>query len=233
MRVKIPDVQPAASLRRGLVSGLIAALVTTCAGLAAPAGFVSPAAGARVESGQTVAVEWNLFSPSPFGFEESELLLSLDGGRTFPLRVTREIAPGARQLFWRVPALPTTRARLALRTGSGDPDSETIRLVGQEFSIVAGPRLPLEGLFRVDQEWRTSDALERPQRPAPERGSLRGKQERMVSAPARAPAMEKRPDLLPRPGPSPLVRPWPSDPVSLTCLWRPLSGPPPLTPRRE
>ncbi len=186
-----------------------------------------------METGQTIAVEWALPSSSASGLEESELLLSLDGGTTFPLRLTRAIAPGSRRILWRVPALPTTRARLALRTGSGDSDSEIIRLISREFTIVASPRPSLEELFRVGEEWRTADALERPQQPAPEPGSLRGDEQWMVSTPARAAAVENRPDLLERPGPSQVARPSASDPVLLTCFSRSLPGHSSLTPRRE
>lgn len=113
-----------------------------------------------VESGSTVGVSWNLDGEAG-GFDEMELLLSLDGGRSFPLRVTRRIDPRVRGILWTVPSLPTANARLALRAGEdGPPEEERVVSVSADFSIVSPPGTPLEGIFRVDGEERTRDALE-------------------------------------------------------------------------
>jgi len=112
-----------------------------------------------VEAGSTVGVSWNI-DEAP-GFDEMELLLSLDGGRTFPLRVTRRIDPRVRGVLWTVPSLPTANARLALRAGEdGPPEQERVVSVSADFSIVSPPGTPLERIFRVDGEERTRDALE-------------------------------------------------------------------------
>ena len=122
--------------------------------------FREPAAGARLEPGATLEVAWTLERTSEAGFDEMELVLSLDGGKTFPLRVTRDISVATRRVRWRVPALPTEHARLALRSGSeGAAESEVIRIVGPEFAIVARAGARPEELFRVGAEWRTRDAL--------------------------------------------------------------------------
>lgn len=92
-----------------------------------------------------------------------ELILSLDGGQTFPLRVTADVSKAAGRFSWRVPALFTERARLALRAGLDEQaGSEAILLLGSEFAIVPAPRSSLEELFRVKGEWRTREALESP-----------------------------------------------------------------------
>lgn len=125
--------------------------------------FFQPSRGSRLEAGSTFEVSWAVDSDS--SFEEMELVLSLDGGRTFPLRVTADISPESSRISWRVPILPAREARLALRAGSDDePGEETIRLVSDVFEIATLPGLDLEEIFRVRGEWRTREA----------RGSSRG-----------------------------------------------------------
>jgi hypothetical protein len=107
------------------------------------------------------------------GVREMELVLSLDGGRTFPIRLTRDLAPETRAVFWRVPAFPTRAARIALRVGEGEePGDERIERVGEAFEIVdeaneAGV-LTSEPIHRIRGEWRTEAALAAPARlPSP------------------------------------------------------------------
>jgi len=146
--------------------------------------FLEPDAGAQLEPGTTVQVTWRLEDESAAKFDEMELLLSLDGGRSFPVRVTRDLSRAARRLFWRVPALPTNHARLALRTGSDEKsESETIQIVGPEFSIAARRENSLEVLFRVAGEWRTREARTSAA-DFPEPGLLDSPTEEMRSGPA-------------------------------------------------
>ena len=98
--------------------------------------------------------------------EEMEILLSLDGGKTFPLRVTREMPEGAREVRWRVPNLPTTHARLALRARERD-DAEVVRAVSEEFTILPADAEPLETIRRFQGEWRAGEALDEIPAPAP------------------------------------------------------------------
>ena len=96
-----------------------------------------------------------------------ELVLSLDGGRTFPVRITRELDREARSLVLTVPALPALHARLALRGGdSGEPADENILLVSEDFSIKADPDRSLEPALFVRGEWRTREALPGGENPA-------------------------------------------------------------------
>ena len=124
-----------------------------------PARISSPPPGARLVPGAAVAVEWAM-ADGAGSFDEMELLLSLDGGATYRLRVTREIPPGAQSLLWRVPQLPTGGARLALRVGSRGR-GERVAAESADFSIDGEPREPAEELFRDGREWRPRDALER------------------------------------------------------------------------
>jgi len=104
------------------------------------------------------------------GVDERELVLSLDGGKTFPLRLTGEIEPGERKVMWRVPALPTEHAVLALREG-GEGFEEEIVAVSAEFVIVPGSGVPAEELRLRDGEWKTREADSGvPELPAPSLG---------------------------------------------------------------
>ncbi len=70
---------------------------------------------AEVRAGEVVTLRWS--EPVP-GIEEFEILLSVDDGRSFPLRVTPELDARAGEYRWRVPDLPTATARLRVRAGN-------------------------------------------------------------------------------------------------------------------
>src|SRR5512141_149200 len=125
----------------------LASLALAASGFAAasPVALQGVAAHARV--GDRMPVEW----PAAVPGTEAELMLSLDGGRTFPVRVTAEHSPGARSAAFRVPNLACRQAVLALRTGDGEGE-ETIRAVSAEFTIEADAAAPAEPLVRVGDE---------------------------------------------------------------------------------
>ncbi len=68
----------------------------------------------ELRAGEVVEIRWE--SP-PADVEEMELLLSIDDGRHFTLRISPEIDPGTRRFRWRVPNLGTETARIAMRVG--------------------------------------------------------------------------------------------------------------------
>lgn len=172
-------------------------LLFPCAARALLPGFSSPSVGARVEAGTTLIVEWTPGAASDRLFDEAELVLSLDGGRTFPVRVTRDLAPRTRRILWRVPAFPTNRARLALRTGDGElASSESLRLVGAEFAILAPPAPLFEDIFLVRGEWRTADAMTGEGEPLIPGSSRLAAHEKMGRPPAPFPATPSRTKLL-------------------------------------
>ena len=65
-----------------------------------------------LRSGSAVEVRWAI--PDP-GAEELELLLSVDDGRHYAVRVSPELDGRTDHFEWRVPRLSTARARLRLR----------------------------------------------------------------------------------------------------------------------
>jgi hypothetical protein len=141
------------------VPALAAGLLAAAGARAEPTAFGSPAGGATLLAGTTVTVEWSLDPGATEHVGEMELVLSLDGGRMFSVRVTEELEPDVTRIDWSVPSLPTAHARLALRTGAGSAESETIRLVSEEFEIVEDGLDPEESILRMCGEWRTRDSL--------------------------------------------------------------------------
>lgn len=115
--------------------------------------FRAPAPGQALQAGDEVEVTWDGVAPSA---REVELLLSLDGGRHFALRLTSELDPACRSFRWRVPNLTAEDARLSLRMGIGD--REVTSAPGPSFRITADrslPALPLawhEGELWVDED---------------------------------------------------------------------------------
>jgi hypothetical protein len=166
---------------------LLAWMATTMT--AAPARFLRPMAGERLVPGDSIEVSWALDRQAA-AFDEMELVLSLDGGWTFPLRLTRDLSPGSGKVNWRVPALPAGRARVALRGGSDqEPDLETIAGVSDVFEIVPRAGLDLEQLFQSRGEWRTRESATSPS--APVADALCGDAtDQMRSAPSRDLAAE-------------------------------------------
>jgi hypothetical protein len=108
-------------------------------------------AGTVLRAGQTTALR---FPGTPYEADEMELVLSVDGGASFPIRVTRRLSPSARGFSWRVPNLPIARARIALRVGS-KRSGEVIREMSGELRIVPDVHSPLEPVRASQGEWWT------------------------------------------------------------------------------
>ena len=123
--------------RRPLVVFLAAlALAAGARPALAYARLVAPAAGAELEAGSLATIAWEGLDLPPHT-EEWEAFLSIDGGRTWPLRVTPHLDIGIRRFEFRVPGLPTREARLMLRFG--DERREVEVETPQRFAIVPGP----------------------------------------------------------------------------------------------
>jgi len=124
------------------------------------AGAVSLDVPAVVTAGQSVELRW---SALPADVEELEIVLSLDGGRTYPVRVSPELDARERGCRWRVPDLPTGHARLMLRMGG--EEGERVGALSREFRIVHAEGVPRPGLgFHEGQFWTGIEPLHGPAR---------------------------------------------------------------------
>lgn len=151
----------------------------------APIRLTAPAAGATLTAGTTADLAW---TPLPAlahlaKVEEWEAFLSLDGGATYPLRITPHLDEDLRSVHWQVPAVPTADARLLLRLG--DERREIVVKLPQRFTIVAAPAIETPFLLASVAPSRGEPAL--PGRPgvfAWVAGSRRGGALRQVIAAA-------------------------------------------------
>lgn len=99
--------------------------------------LVAPVPGRELTAGSLAVVEWEGEPPIEEA-EEWEAFLSLDGGRTHPLRITPHLDLNIRRFTFRVPAFPTREARFLLRFG--DERHEEVEVeTPYRFTIVAGP----------------------------------------------------------------------------------------------
>lgn len=98
-----------------------------------------PAAGSRLAAGAPAVALFDLAGAALAGVEEMELVLSLDGGRTFPHLVSRDLPPGTTRAVWTTPDLPAPNAVLGVRTG-GRGREERVVAVSAPFEIVAPER---------------------------------------------------------------------------------------------
>jgi hypothetical protein len=81
--------------------------------------LISPKAGQVLHPGDNVRVEWKTLTASRinWSFCELELWLSLDGGGTYPVRITPSMDPRITFFYWTVPDTPTNAAALDIRFG--------------------------------------------------------------------------------------------------------------------
>ena len=101
--------------------------------------LISPRAGAALAAGSTAELEWAplaRFSQTP-QIEEWEAFLSVDGGVSYPLRITPHLDQDFRRIRFQVPPVPTDDARILLRFG--DERRETAVELPERFSIVVSP----------------------------------------------------------------------------------------------
>jgi hypothetical protein len=113
-------------------------------------------AASRIAPGAVIHVEWRSACESdiPPGFDEAELVLSLDGGLTYPIRVSRELDPCESTLSWRVPAIASDSARLALRLGEASQgQAERLTEISETFRILPDAGGRAEALVPRAGEW--------------------------------------------------------------------------------
>ncbi len=109
------------------------------AALAQDVVLVSPRTGDTLRAGELARVSWAAGGPGaaavpPDDAGEWEVFLSLDGGRTHPIRLTPHLGGARREFDFLVPSTPTDDARLLLRFG--DERTETEVELAARFAIV-------------------------------------------------------------------------------------------------
>jgi hypothetical protein len=140
-------------------SSAVLALLAFGAASAAAASprLLQPSPGTSIDSGSVLRIEW---SGAPHRAREWEAFLSLDGGRSFPLRVTPHLEVAARSFDWIVPRLSSADARIRLRFGRDGrderdfdlPDSFRIRPSGCGRLLTSAPRDVALRPFRGEEE---------------------------------------------------------------------------------
>lgn len=146
-------------MRRAFLLGFAVWVTLVCASSqAAPGGLAGILPGESLVPGTIRVIEWSGVPARGEGAEE-ELVLSLDGGVTFSLRVTRERSAAHRETTFRVPNLPSPHACLGLRMGSNG-SAEVLVARSPEFSITADPVGTGERFGTVRGELATLDAME-------------------------------------------------------------------------
>jgi hypothetical protein len=98
--------------------------------------LISPKAGEVLVPGQVVRVEWKSVLPDmDLSLCETELRLSLDGGRTFTW-ITGERDPTVKYFDWTVPNTPTNTAVLDIHFGCLGYYPETSSLQVQSAFVI-------------------------------------------------------------------------------------------------
>lgn len=171
-----------------LLAVLLAAAPAAADGLVVEPGLLAP--------GSTVAVSWRL----PEGFEESELLIQVDGGPR--VRLTDESREARPRAVVRIPTLTGT-ARFLVRAGRLEPDGRhrehtvaTSEPFALSFSVAPGP-LPVRALSSRPSAGEPMEWWAEPDGHAPE-GPSSGLEGRSA---AWNPGGEEAPVALPAPRP--------------------------------
>jgi hypothetical protein len=101
--------------------------------------LISPKPGEILVPGQVVRVQWKADFPRvDLTMCETEVLLSLDGGRTIYMRLIESRNPTIQYFDWTVPNTPTNEAVLDIRFGCLNLYPET-RSVQVRSAFVIGP----------------------------------------------------------------------------------------------
>lgn len=103
--------------------------------------LISPKPGDVLVPGQVVRIQWTADFPGvDLNMCETELLLSLDGGRTIYTMLTEQRNPKVQYFDWTVPNTPTNAAVLDIRFGCLNlyPETPSVQ-VKSAFVISASP----------------------------------------------------------------------------------------------
>ena len=101
--------------------------------------LISPRPGQVLNPGQVVMIAWAADFPDvDLSMCETEVLLSLDGGRTIYMLLSEQRNPNVQYFDWTVPNTPTNAAVLDIRLGCPNRYQETSSLQVQS-AFVIGP----------------------------------------------------------------------------------------------
>jgi hypothetical protein len=102
--------------------------------------LISPRRGDVLVPGQVVRVQWTADFPDvDVTMCETEVLLSLDGGRTIYMLLTEQRNPKVQYFDWTVPNAPTNAAVLDIRFGCLNIYPETSSLQVQSAFVISPP----------------------------------------------------------------------------------------------
>jgi hypothetical protein len=151
----VPHPSPRFRFRSALTSVALVLLAAMASQASASERANPLAAIARdVRAGQTIELRW---PGLPRDFDELEILLSIDDGRTFPIRVSPELEAREGRYVWHVPNLASGTARLRVRANLDGAEREFEP--SQAFTIVANIDAPAElDLVHEGDWWRGLDA---------------------------------------------------------------------------
>jgi hypothetical protein len=100
--------------------------------------LISPRAGQVLVAGQVVRIAWTANFPDvDVTMCETEVLLSLDGGKTIYMRLTEQRNPNVQYFDWTVPNAPTNEAVLDIRFGCLNIYPETRSLQVQSAFVIS------------------------------------------------------------------------------------------------
>ena len=100
--------------------------------------LISPRAGQVLSPGQVVRIEWTASFPNvDLTMCETEILLSLDGGKTIYMFITSSRRPNVQYFDWTVPNTPTNAAVLDIRFGCLNIYPETASLQVQSSFVIS------------------------------------------------------------------------------------------------
>jgi hypothetical protein len=105
------------------------------------ASLISPKPGEVLVPGQVVRIQWKTNFPNvDLTMCETEVLLSLDGGRTIYMRLTESRNPQIQYFDWIVPNTPTNNAVMDIRFGCLNiyPETRSVQ-VRSPFVIGSAP----------------------------------------------------------------------------------------------
>ena len=100
--------------------------------------LISPRPGQVLIPGQVVRIEWTADFPNvDLEMCETEIFLSLDGGRTIYMLLTEQRNPKVQYFDWTVPNAPTNTAVLDIRFGCLNIYPETSSLQVQSAFVIS------------------------------------------------------------------------------------------------